>query len=402
MAITSKLTSAGDFLVTNQFDEYTLQNNSYAVQFNGSSQYLSIPSSTALDIWTTSSSATLELWYYSTSATQIGHLFIMGPSGTNRVYLISQGSSLTLGTAIGGTFTTRITSGVSVVQNTWYHVAISRIGATYTLYVNGNSQGSSSLALYNNGGNGVPLYIGVQAYSPLAGDWFNGYISNFRIVNGGALYTQNFTPSGPLTTTVSSGTVSLLALQSASATTDGTGINTISNPASISMTYTPSNVINNPASVTTTPSTIIFGAPPAANDYLLLTDNSTNNQTIAPIISFTTSTGTNTYSLAVPTSNVSNLNINNNWTAQLWDPEVIPQATIKTNLPPVNPRENLYYAQLVKSKYGVQDFINSQLENNTSLFLTDTGLLTKYKTGAFGKGVADPSAAPKAPVQFWN
>ena len=215
----------------------------YYGSFNGSNQYLSIPSSAALDIWTTSSSATLELWYYSTSATQIGHLFIMGPSGTNRVYLISQGSSLSLGTAISGTFTTRITSGVSVVQNTWYHVAISRVGATYTLYVNGNNQGSSSLALYNNGGNGVPLYIGVQAYSPLAADWFNGYISNFRIVNGGALYTQNFTPSGPLTTTVSSGTVSLLALQSASATTDTAGLNTISNPNSIAMSV--SGIINN-------------------------------------------------------------------------------------------------------------------------------------------------------------
>jgi hypothetical protein len=106
--------------------------------------------------------------------------------------------------------------------------------------------------------------------------------------------------------------------------------------------------------------------------------------------------------ITITANSVSNLDINNNWTAQLWDPEVIPQAKIRINLPPVNPRENLYYAQLVKSKYGTQDFINSQLENNTSLFLTDTGQLTKYRTGAFGKGVADPSAAPKAPVQFWN
>jgi hypothetical protein len=106
--------------------------------------------------------------------------------------------------------------------------------------------------------------------------------------------------------------------------------------------------------------------------------------------------------LSIPTSNVSNLNINNSWTAQLWDPEVIPQTKIRINLPPVNPRENLYYAQLIKGKYGTQDFISGQLENNTILFLTDTGQLTKYRTGAFGKGVADPSAAPKAPVQFWN
>jgi hypothetical protein len=158
--------------------------------------------------------------------------------------------------------------------------------------------------------------------------------------------------------------------------------------------------LTNFGSVTTIASTSVAGSTPATNNYLLLTDNSTSNQAIAPISS-TTSTS-NTFILSIPTSNVSNLNINNSWTAQIWDPEVITQAKIKTKLPPVNPRENLYYAQLLKGKYGTQDFISGQLENNTSLFLTDTGLLTKYRTGAFGKGVADPSATPKAPVQFWN
>ena len=372
----------------------------YYGSFNGSNQYLSAGYSAAYDIW--NNTGTIEFWYQSTNGGKTGHLFVSGNDTQNRNWLVSAGGTLSLGFAWGGNYYTTITSGIPVVQNTWYHVALSVASGNITLYVNGQSQGSTGSSYSVTAGAGQSLNIGTMPYGALSGDWFQGYMSNFRIVKGAALYTQNFTPAGPLTTTVTSGTTSILVLHASSATTDGTGINTISNPASISMTYTPSNIINNPASVTTTPSTSIFGsAPPAADDYLLLTDNSTNNQTIAPIISFTNS-GSNTYTLAVPTSNVSNLNINNNWTAQLWDPEVIPQATIKTNLPPVNQRENLYYAQLLKGKYGTQDFISGQLENNTSLFLTDTGLLTKYKTGAFGKGVADPSAAPKAPVQFWN
>ena len=372
----------------------------YYGSFNGSNQYLSAGYSAAYDIW--NNTGTIEFWYQSTNGGKTGHLFVSGNDTQNRNWLVSAGGTLSLGFAWGGNYYTTITSGIPVVQNTWYHVALSVASGNITLYVNGQSQGSTGSSYSVTAGAGQSLNIGTMPYGALSGDWFQGYMSNFRIVKGAALYTQNFTPAGPLTTTVTSGTTSILALHASSATTDGTGINTISNPAGVAMTYTPSNIINNPASVTTTPSTSIFGsAPPAANDYLLLTDNSTNNQTIAPIISFTNS-GSNTYTLAVPTSNVSNLDINNNWTAQLWDPEVIPQATIRTNLPPVNQRENLYYAQLLKGKYGTQDFISGQLENNTSLFLTDTGLLTKYKTGAFGKGVADPSAAPKAPVQFWN
>ena len=121
----------------------------------------------------------------------------------------------------------------------------------------------------------------------------------------------------------------------------------------------------------------------------------------------TDQSGTISESLTIITATVANSEIANivngtSWTVQVWDLEVIPQNSITTRMSPANPRENLYYAQLLKGKYGTQDFISSQLKNNTSLFLTDTGLLTKYRTGAFGKGVADPSAAPKAPVQFWN
>ena len=108
------------------------------------------------------------------------------------------------------------------------------------------------------------------------------------------------------------------------------------------------------------------------------------------------------YNISVASSYTTSLNPIIPWTIRLWDPEIITQASVRTNTTPTNARENLYYASLVKARYGKTDLTSERLKNNTVLFATTPGILTTYRTGAFGKGVADPSAAPKAPVQFWN
>ncbi|CAB4221251.1 Concanavalin A-like lectin/glucanases superfamily [uncultured Caudovirales phage] len=127
-------------------------------------------------------------------------------------------------TFIGGTFT--------FSTLTWYHVAFSRSGTTVRVFVNGVQVGSGTISgwtaqtVLNIGRNGVSSF-----YYP-----FYGYISNFRIVNGIAVYTGNFTPpAGPLTAVqaanpfggsnvaaVTSGTTSVLltVLSSAAAFTD--------------------------------------------------------------------------------------------------------------------------------------------------------------------------------------
>ena len=81
--------------------------------------------------------------------------------------------------------------GTTVLQsNTWYHVAVVRNSGTTHLYVNGTSEGSFSDSLdYASTDN---FRLG-QRWS--AGPWnYDGYISNFRLINGTALYTANFTP----------------------------------------------------------------------------------------------------------------------------------------------------------------------------------------------------------------
>ena len=81
--------------------------------------------------------------------------------------------------------------GTTVLQSgTWYHVAVVRNSGTTHLYVNGTSEGSFSDTLdYAS----TPTFRIGARYSSTPYN-YNGYISNFRLINGTALYTANFTP----------------------------------------------------------------------------------------------------------------------------------------------------------------------------------------------------------------
>ena len=101
--------------------------------------------------------------------------------------------------------------------NTWAHIAITRSGTSTKLFFNGTQVGST----YSDSTNylvGVSSpYIG-SGSSPSA--YLPGYISNFRVVKGTAVYTANFTPStAPLTAI--SGTSLLLNSVSGAYLADG-------------------------------------------------------------------------------------------------------------------------------------------------------------------------------------
>ena len=86
-------------------------------------------------------------------------------------------------------FTCHQTSGSALSTGTWYHVAITRDGASFRLFLDGVQVGSASVA----------SSIAVTSLNPRIGDWalggysMNGYIDDFRITKGVARYTSNFT-----------------------------------------------------------------------------------------------------------------------------------------------------------------------------------------------------------------
>jgi len=74
-------------------------------------------------------------------------------------------------------------------NNTWYHTAISRTGGTTSYYVNGELFNEvSDTTNYTE-----DTFVIGRYYTELSDYYFNGIISNIRVVNGTGLYTSNFT-----------------------------------------------------------------------------------------------------------------------------------------------------------------------------------------------------------------
>ena len=109
-------------------------------------------------------------------------------------------------------------SSATVVDSTWNHVAVVRNGTAFALYLNGTSVATET-ASYAVNDSSDKFGVGVLG-DYTAGHW-KGWISNFRLVNGTAVYTSNFTPStSPLTAVTNT---KLLCCQDQDVTTDNSG-----------------------------------------------------------------------------------------------------------------------------------------------------------------------------------
>lgn len=96
--------------------------------------------------------------------------------------------------------------GAIPTKNVWNHMALVRSGNTITFYVNGVATGSrSATGSFND--TSSTLYIGCEKTNALPGTYFGGLITNFRLTNGLAVYTGNFTvPTSSLTQLQAGGT----------------------------------------------------------------------------------------------------------------------------------------------------------------------------------------------------
>lgn len=160
---------------------------------NGTSQYLSLAANAAFAFGT--ADYTIEGWFYTTSNS--GRLWFFG-TNTDNVDLNGNGGIFYWN---DGQYQSATNTVINL--NTWQHIALVRASGTITLYVDGVSVMSQSGIGYDSSSNRT-LEIG---YSSSQGNgYFNGRISNFRIVKGTAVYTANFTPATqplyPITNTV--------------------------------------------------------------------------------------------------------------------------------------------------------------------------------------------------------
>ena len=174
----------------------TVQNTSvYANSFNGTSQYLTVPSNAAFNFGT--GDFTIEGWVYPTSTSGTRPIVEIRTTsgGATGFALLSQSGATTLNVYTNGGFAGASTN--SLTTNQWNHVALVRSGNTWTYWINGVSGGSFTNSSTQSDGATTGPKIGG---STTAGEVWIGYLSNIRIIKGTALYTAAFTvPTAPLT-----------------------------------------------------------------------------------------------------------------------------------------------------------------------------------------------------------
>jgi hypothetical protein len=159
----------------------------WSAYFDGNGDQLYIASAASLTLG--AGDFTIEFWYSPTDlSVQYRILADYRPGTSQGLYP----TILTNYAVVAFYFNTglRITGTTSLQVGNWYHIAVTKSGSSTKLFVNGIQDGSTLTD--NNTYIGNTFYISGNAFG--AGFSAHGYISNFRIVKGTALYTSNFTP----------------------------------------------------------------------------------------------------------------------------------------------------------------------------------------------------------------
>lgn len=158
--------------------------------FNGSSQYINVPHQTQLDI-SAYSNWTIECWSRLTEGTGGTILNKDGIAGSiypGYTFYTNGSKQVTFGVGGSAGNWVTVTRSTALADNTWYHLAAVKNGATVTFYVDGVSAGTATFVGYTD--QSRSLYIGWEA----SGTYMYGYIDEVRISNT-ARYTTTFTSS---------------------------------------------------------------------------------------------------------------------------------------------------------------------------------------------------------------
>ena len=174
----------------------------WSANFNGLSDSISVPAGTDFAYGT--GDFTVEGWVWPQSFSGSPLIWTQTTSGTN--YFVigfdTAGNIAFTGTSSGGG--TGIFGPTVTTLATWNHFAVVRQSGNITVYINGVGGTSTTNTTNFTDTSYVPT---IGRYTHSATQHYQGYISNFRVVKGVAVYTGNFTvPSTSLSTVQSAGT----------------------------------------------------------------------------------------------------------------------------------------------------------------------------------------------------
>jgi hypothetical protein len=180
-----------------QESEYAVGENKGSVYLNGSSYMTLATSPFHMD----QSDYTAECWIY---PTVLGR-YIMGiwssTSASNQAWSLRTLSDGKINSEIDpGDVQIATSSGGIIKLNQWHHVALTRSGGDFRIFVDGDVVASGSSPGFNMAEGGG--FMGIGAVEGLTGSPFTGYVSDVYIRKGAAKYTSAFTtPTAPVQNT---------------------------------------------------------------------------------------------------------------------------------------------------------------------------------------------------------
>lgn len=165
--------------------------------FDGTGDFLVVSETAAIEPG--SSDLTWEMWIKTSNSTRYATLYSRSPASfaSGMWSLMINYTSTTSGNLalfIGNYSTSApliTTSGVSVRDDAWHHIAVVRNGSAWTIYIDGTSRGTGTWSgtIADISGN---VYVGRDQFYTRD---YTGYIDELRITKGVARYTATFTPS---------------------------------------------------------------------------------------------------------------------------------------------------------------------------------------------------------------
>jgi hypothetical protein len=251
--------------------------NTGGVNLVGSSkQKLSVAANTAFTLGTRN--FTIELWFRQTSRSNYDGVFGYGTAatasvaGTMNLDIGGLQYNFSIGNGASYAVNENISGGLPSL-NAWHHLAVVRNGTSFRVYVDGVNRAMANGISYSIPAQPGPLLIGSQTDG--TSTYFTGQITNFRVVNGTALYNGDFTPPNVALTPIAN-TVLLLSHSNTN--------NFLADSSNNNFTVTNSN---NATFTTATP----FGSTELllneSNNTSLLTDSSPNRFTVSNVNSVT-------------------------------------------------------------------------------------------------------------------
>ena len=182
--------------------------------FDGNTDFLQLSNNNAFLFG--SGNFTLECWFFPNTITAEEQVLMSIWDDYSTVpqawdFRVNGGGKVYFGIDVATADTGIFTSSATLSAGQWYHLAVTRSGNTFRLFINGTLDSTTTNSSTISNGNG-PLCIGGYAGSSQADkESVNGYLSNVRIVKGTAVYTSAFTPSTTPLTAISG--TSLLTCQ---------------------------------------------------------------------------------------------------------------------------------------------------------------------------------------------